>query len=65
MLTINGKAALVVQDASAYQSMLEMIDRAEAIAGIQKDIDAANRAEGEAAGDFFARLRKKHKIAAE
>lgn len=65
VLTINGKAALVVQDASAYQSILDMIDRAEAIAGIQKGLDSANRGEGEAAGDVFARLRKKHKIAAE
>ena len=65
VLTINGKAALVVQDASAYQSILDMIDRAEAIAGIQKGLDSANRGEGEGAGDVFARLRKKHKIAAE
>ena len=62
VLTINGKAALVVQDAAAYQAML---DRVEAIEGIQKGLDSANRGEGEAAGDVFARLRKKHKIAAE
>ena len=62
VLTINGKAALVVQDAAAYQAML---DRVEAIEGIQKGLDSANRGEGEGAGDVFARLRKKHKIAAE
>lgn len=65
VVTINGKAALVVQDASAYQSILDLIDRAEAIAGIQKGLDSANRGEGEAAGDVFARLRKKRKIAGE
>ena len=65
VLTINGKAALVVQDASAYQSMLDVIDRAEAIAGIKKGLDSADRGEGEPAGEVFARLRKKHNIAAE
>jgi PHD/YefM family antitoxin component YafN of YafNO toxin-antitoxin module len=33
VLTVNGKASLVVQDASVYQSMLDAGDRAEAIAG--------------------------------
>lgn len=65
VLTINGKAALVVQDASAYQSMLDVIDRAEAIAGIQKGLDSANRGKGEPIGEFFARLRKKYNLAAE
>jgi len=47
---------------SAYQSILDVIDRAEAIDGIQKGLDSANRGEGETAGDVFARLRKKRKI---
>lgn len=42
-----------------------VLDRAEAIAGIQRGLDSANRGEGEAAGVVFARLRKKHKIASE
>ena len=65
VLTINGKAALVIQDASAYQSMLDVIERAEAIVGIQKGLDSADRGEGESAHEVFARLRKKHSIVAE
>lgn len=65
VLTINGKAALVVQDAMAYQSMLEAMDRAEAISGIQKGLDSANRGKGEPVGECFARLRKKHNISPE
>jgi PHD/YefM family antitoxin component YafN of YafNO toxin-antitoxin module len=65
VLPINGKAALVVQDASAYQSLLDLIERAEAIAGIQKGLDSAGRGEGEPAAQVFARLRKKHNMAAE
>lgn len=65
VLTVNGKAALVVQDASAYQAMLDMIDRTEAIAGIQLGLNSADRGDGEPADEVFARLRKKHRIAAE
>ena len=65
VLTVNGKAALVVQDAGAYQSMLDAIERAETIAGIQRGLDSANRGKGEPARTVFARLRRKHKIPAE
>ena len=43
VLTINGKAELVVQDAGSYQQLLELIDRLEAIEGIKqglKDVEA-------------------------
>ncbi len=36
VLTVNGKAEIVVQDAASYQAMLDAIDRAEAAAGIKK-----------------------------
>ena len=36
VLTINGRAELVVQDAASYQRLLELVDRLEAIAGIQE-----------------------------
>ena len=65
VLTINGKAELIVQDASAYQEMLDAVERAEAIAGIQKGLDAVNRGEGEPVEKSFSRLRKRHGIAAE
>jgi len=64
VLTINGKAELIVQDASAYQEMLDTLDRAEAIAGIQRGLDSVNRGEGKPAEEVFAPLRKKHKIRA-
>lgn len=65
VLTLNGKAVLVVQDASSYQAMLDAIEHAEAIAGIQRGLDSVQRGEGEAADTLFARLRKRHNIAAE
>lgn len=35
ILTVNGKAELVVQDAQSYQKLLELADRIQAIEGIQ------------------------------
>lgn len=62
VLTINGKAAVVVQDASAYQAMLDVIDRAEAIVGIQRGLDSAARGEGLPTAEVFEKIRTKHKI---
>jgi prevent-host-death family protein len=39
VLTINGKAELVVQDAASYQRLLELVDRLEAIEGIGRGLD--------------------------
>ncbi len=38
VLTVNGKAELVVQDAESYQKLLERIDRVEAVEGIRKGL---------------------------
>ena len=43
ILTINGKAELVVQDAQSYQKLLNSIEYLESIIGIQKGLeDIAN-----------------------
>lgn len=62
VLTVNGKAEIVVQDAASYQAMLDLVDRAEAIAGIKRGLDSIDRGEGIPAEEAFKRLRKKHKI---
>ena len=38
VLTVNGKAALVVQDAASYQKLIDEKDRLEAIAGIERGL---------------------------
>lgn len=38
VLTVNGKAELVVQDASSYQNMLERLDRLEAVEAIREGL---------------------------
>ncbi len=62
VLTVNGKAEIVVQDAASYQRMLELIDRAEAVVGIKKGLESMAREEGIPAEEAFKRLRRKHNI---
>ena len=38
VLTINGKAELVVQDASSYQKLLDRVDELEALDGIKRGL---------------------------
>ena len=38
VLTINGKAELVVQDAASYQKLLQRVDEMEALAGIGRGL---------------------------
>jgi PHD/YefM family antitoxin component YafN of YafNO toxin-antitoxin module len=60
VLTLNGKAEVVVQDAKSYQAMLETIEAMETQKGIAEGLASMERGEGEPAETVFARLRKKH-----
>ena len=56
VLTVNGRAELIVQDAAAYE---ETID---AIRGIQRGLDEMEAGTGEPARKVLDRIRAKHKI---
>jgi prevent-host-death family protein len=62
VLTVNGKAEIVVQDAASYQAMLDLVERAEAIAGIKRGLESIERGEGIPAEEAFQRLRERHNI---
>ena len=62
VLTVNGKAELVVQDAAAYQALL---DRVEAIEGIQRGLADVKARRTKPARQVFDRLRRKHGIPVE
>ena len=62
VLTVNGKAEIVVQDARSFQRMLELVDCAEAIIGIKKGLESMARGEGIPAEEAIEKLRKKHNI---
>jgi prevent-host-death family protein len=40
VLTVNGRAEMVVQDAASYQATLDALERAEANAGIRRGLEA-------------------------
>ena len=53
ILTVNGKAELVVQDAESYQALLEAKDRMETIEGIKRGLESMKRQRGKPATEFF------------
>ena len=59
VLTVNGKAELVVQGAEAYQALL---DRVEAIEGVQRGLADVKAGRTKPALKVFDRLRRKHGI---
>ncbi|MGH7822956.1 MAG: type II toxin-antitoxin system Phd/YefM family antitoxin [Candidatus Binatia bacterium] len=65
VLTVNGKAEAVVQDAKSYQELLELIDRAEAIEGIRRGLEDVKKGRTKAARKFFDEMRREFKIARE
>jgi PHD/YefM family antitoxin component YafN of YafNO toxin-antitoxin module len=64
VLTLNGKAQVVVQDAKAYQTMMETMEAMETQKGIAEGIASMERGQGQPAETVFARLRKKHGLKA-
>jgi hypothetical protein len=59
VLTINGKAEIVIQDAESYQRLLDVIDRAEAIVGIRRGIESMERGEGRPMRALLSEMRKR------
>ena len=60
VLTVNGRAELVVQDAESYQLILERLERAETVAAIHRGMEQSDRGEGIPIDEAEKRLRKKH-----
>lgn len=62
VLTVNGKAKLVVQDAASYQKLLDALDYADAVRGIRRGLDAVNEGRTQPVREAFAEIRRKHNI---
>ena len=60
VLTINGRAEIVVQDAESYQVLLDRLERAETVAAIRRGAEQAGRGEGIPLEEAEKRLRNKH-----
>ena len=53
VLTVNGKAAAVVQDAEAYQRLLDIAAQADAREGIRQGLEDAKKGKTRPAKEFF------------
>jgi len=60
VLTVNGKAAAVVQDAEAYQRLLDIAARADAEEGIRQGLEDARAGRLCPAREFFAEFEAAH-----
>jgi prevent-host-death family protein len=62
VLTVNGKAALVIQDAESYQDLMEAKDRAEAVEGIRRGLADMKAGRSQPADEFFKEFFAKYNI---
>lgn len=59
VLTVNGRAEIVVQDAASYQAFLDMVERAEAILAVQEGLESVARGEGRPAREAIEAIRQR------
>jgi prevent-host-death family protein len=63
VLTVNGRPELVVQDAVAYQRMLEAVETLEAIEGIREGLADLKAGRTRPMRQVHSALRKRHGLA--
>jgi PHD/YefM family antitoxin component YafN of YafNO toxin-antitoxin module len=62
VLTVNGEAQLVVQDAKAYQKLLDRLEYMENVAALKQGIREIEAGKGVSAHEALDNLRNKHGI---
>ena len=62
VLTVKGKAAAIVQDAAAYQRLLDVAASADAEEGIRQGLDDVAHRRTRPAREVFDDIRRKHDI---
>ena len=60
VLTVNGKAAAVIQDPEAYQRLLDIAAQADAREGIRQGLEDARKGRTRSAEDFFREFEAEH-----
>jgi prevent-host-death family protein len=58
VLTINGKAELVVQDAASYQRLLDLAEDAKVLEGIRRGLEDVAAGRTQPIADAFADIRR-------
>ena len=59
VLTFDGRGELVVQDAAAYQRLMDLVDRAEAVLGIRRGLEDVRAGRTMSLDEFGAKLRRR------
>ncbi len=59
VLTVNGKAEIVVQDAESYQRMLDLLDRAETIEAVREGLESVRQGKTMSLDQFDKEMLKK------
>ena len=62
VLTVNGKAAVIVQDAESYQEMVERLQYMETLTAIREGLASAERGELKDAGQVYAEMKARYGI---
>jgi prevent-host-death family protein len=62
VLTVKGKAAAIVQDAEAYQRLLDIAAMADANEGIRQGLEDLKKGKGRPVEEFFKEFEAKHGI---
>lgn len=62
VLTVNGKAEIVVQDAESYQRMLEVLDRAETIEAVREGLESVRQGRTMSLDQFDEEMRKNIRV---
>ncbi len=62
VLTVNGKAELVVQDAESYQKLLDALERLEAIASIKQGLEDVEAGRTITLNEFEQEMQQKYGI---
>ena len=62
VLTVNGRAEVVIQDAESYQALLDRLHCMETIAAIREGIASAERSELKPAEQVFAEMQARHSL---
>ena len=62
VLTVNGKAELVVQDAAAYQKLLDTLEKLETLIGIKKGLEDIAICNTQPLNNFIEEMQQKYGI---
>jgi len=62
VLTVNGKAAAIVQDVESYQRLLDIAARADEDEAIRQGLEDVKKGRTRPAREFFAEFEAKHGI---